>query len=124
MRGRATHLTLKPYNPQEDPAATLFDYPDCKGHSVALYAREAAYERTELGFLGFDFAYDKTRSIRVPKDLNVKFEVHDLSVADTKKRTIDVIYGLYGDSGDKCMTVYNTGSRGDDWIVTVTRFTV
>jgi len=119
VRGRATHLTLKPYNSEEDPAATLYDYPGCKGHSVALYARTAAYERTELGFLGFDFAADKTRSIRVPIDLNVKFEVRDLSV-HLKKREIDVLEGKYGDRGYKCMTVKNKGSRGDDWIVTVT----
>jgi len=68
-------LTLKPYNSEENPAATLFDYPDCKGHSVALFARnEAPYERTELGFLGFDFAADKTRSMRVPFGLTVYIE--------------------------------------------------
>jgi len=75
IRGEATYLWLEPYDTPEFPlrAATLFDYEDCKGHSIALFedAKEKVHTYDNARLYYYRNEQVKTVSVMVPDGLRV-----------------------------------------------------
>ena len=120
IRGYARLLWLKPYDTPEFPlrAATLFDYEDCKGHSIALFedAKEKVktYDNARLYYYRNEQV--KTVSVMVPDGLRVTINRWNYS---TKK--YEKTFENDGTKDRNCITLLDTGSNSDYWEVLVTR---
>ena len=120
IRGFAVLLWLKPYDTPEFPlrAATLFDYEDCKGHSIALF------ETAGVGIKVYDSKY-----LRLERFGNGRMQIDSVMVPDGLRITInrwnysteeyDKTSETDGTKEHKCVALEDAGSNSDYWQILV-----
>jgi len=118
IRGEATKLWLKPYDTPEFPlrAVTLFDYEDCRGHSIVLFedADGGVKEYDNDALYQLRNEQVQTDSVIVPDGLRLRIFRKDKYSGGWDTTSVTV-----GTKEHKCVALEDAGSNSDEWHVRV-----